>query len=157
MAIAWEITDTASIESEREGFIQAIDSEALVNLAAQHDVVIRKIAARGEMPRYRYDQHGRVRLVLNITTFSGYTDAALNQIRQNGQAHASVLIRMLETIALLGEQVRKHDQREALLRHAGMILRAGVENLIEQADREDVQRRYLAAERVLAVNNVNEP
>lgn len=93
----------------------------------------------------RFDDGGRLRLVLNVTTFAGFTDAAFNQIRQHAADSPSVLIRVLETIARVAEVARTPEQRRALATHATMVRDRGMEAFGEVRDREDLETRYRAA------------
>jgi uncharacterized membrane protein len=63
--------------------------------------------AHRELPSpFRFDDSGRLRLVVPGSTFAGIVDVAFNQIRQSGRSNPAVAIRMLDAIALLGGQVQ---------------------------------------------------
>lgn len=83
-------------------------------------------------------------------SFPIITDAAFNQIRQYGRSSAAVTIRLLETIAVIAEFVRRAEDRVALQRHAEMIARGASEELSENEDRRMVGERYQAAIRLLS-------
>ena len=107
------------------------------------------IARRGLAGPMRYDGHGRLRLVTPVTTFAGVADTAFNQIRQYGAGSVAVTMRLLEVITLCGRQATSDDQRQALLRHANMVYRQGMNVIGEQDDRADVRHRWEMAVRVL--------
>jgi uncharacterized membrane protein len=93
---------------------------------------------------YRYDDDGILRVIAKPLTFAGMTNAAFDQIRQYGRSSVAVTIRMLEVLTMIASQARNSEQRQAILRQADMIARAGNESLPEKNDREDVEKRYLA-------------
>lgn len=81
-------------------------------------------------------------MIAKPATFTGALNAAFNQIRQYGRSSAAVLIRLLETLTVIAGHARDPEQRQAVLRQAAMVERAGRESLPEENDREDVQERY---------------
>ena len=85
---------------------------------------------------------GKLRLWRDETSFSGAVDAAFRQIRQAGTAKPSVLVHMLKAIGELGEHVRTNEQRDALARHARLVLAASERDIDEPADRQDVVRAF---------------
>ncbi|MEO7727369.1 MAG: DUF2254 domain-containing protein [Burkholderiales bacterium] len=106
--------------------------------------------AQREMPApYRFDRKNQLRIVAPAITFEGIVDAAFNQIRQHSRANAAVAIRLLETILVVAGFVHREEDREALRRHARMIVSGAREGLPEAEDRRAVEARYLAASRML--------
>ena len=106
--------------------------------------------AQRELPsRYRFDEHGALRLITRAPTFPDVVDASFNQIRQHSRSDAAVTIRLLETIAVVAHAVRTPDDRAALQRHVAMIARAARDGLPEDEDRRVVAQRYQAALGVL--------
>lgn len=93
---------------------------------------------------YQYDDDGKLRVIANPLTFEGVTNAAFDQIRQFGRTSVAVTIRLLETLKTVAEHARNTEQREAVLRQAGMIARASMASLPEKNDKDDVQQRYQA-------------
>lgn len=81
------------------------------------------------------DEEGRLRVRATTTTYEGLTDAAFNQIRQAAADTPSVLIAMAQIFAQLAQVVRNPALRDALLRQAEALNRAG-EALPEPIDRE---------------------
>jgi uncharacterized membrane protein len=87
------------------------------------------------------DEAGNVRVVANTQTFRGALDAALNLIRQYGSTSPSVMMRILETLAVLAEHSASPAHREALLLHARMAQHASQEHLSERKDIEALNHR----------------
>ncbi|MFN2431287.1 MAG: DUF2254 domain-containing protein [Gemmatimonadota bacterium] len=103
-----------------------------------------RLAARGAPSRHLLDEDGRLRLVVEIPTFSGLTDAAFHQIRQYARTSAAVTIRLLEALADVARETRTEEQREALRRHADMLIRGARDALPEELDRDDAEARHQA-------------
>ncbi len=102
--------------------------------------------ARREIPSpFHYDEHGRVRVVYAVVSFADVVDSAFNQIRQSARTDAAVTIRLLEAITTVAAFTDRLDDREALRRHAEMIVRGAREGLPEENDRHEVNRRYADA------------
>lgn len=97
----------------------------------------------------RRDEDGRLRVVMDATSYAGICRSAFEQIRQHARTNAAVTIRLLETIAVVGRHTLSEDQRAALRQQAFMIHRAG-QSLPEPLDREVVEDRYRSVTAVLA-------
>ncbi|HEX8309970.1 MAG TPA: DUF2254 domain-containing protein [Chthoniobacteraceae bacterium] len=106
------------------------------------------VAERPAPSSHRYGAEGCLRIVAKHYGFRGLFDAAFNQIRQHGRTSVAVTIRLLEAFRRIAYHIRRPEDRETVLRHAGMVERGSREGLHEPLDREDVQERYRA---VLAV------
>jgi uncharacterized membrane protein len=102
-------------------------------------------AGRGRTPSpLRTDDAGEVRVVHRCPiSFAGLVDSAFNQIRQYGSGSPAVVLRILETIETV-LRCSRGDPEEvaALLRHAGMVRRAGLEATSEPEDRAQIEDRY---------------
>ncbi len=99
---------------------------------------------------YRYDAQEHLRVIAHGFTFQDVADAAFNQIRQYGRSSTALTIRLLETIAEVAGSAHRSEDRVALLRHAGMIARGAVDRLPEDEDRQDVEKRFQSANRLLS-------
>ena len=107
--------------------------------------------AQRDMPSpYRYDTQDQLRIIAPVFTFPDVTDAAFNQIRQYGRSSTALTIRLLETIAEVAGSVHRSEDRVALLRHASMIARGAGGGLPEYEDRQEVEKRFQAANRLLS-------
>jgi uncharacterized membrane protein len=101
-----------------------------------------RLARRTVPSPYRYDEHRKLRVIAHPADFAGVVDAAFNQIRQYGHSSAAVLIRLLETLAVIANHTGREGDREALARHAELIYRAAAVGIPEESDRRDVEQRY---------------
>lgn len=96
----------------------------------------------------RRDEEGELRVVAAFASFGSVVDAAFNQIRQYGHDSPAILMRLLETIAIVARRTENEEQRDVLLRHVEMIKRAA-ESLREENDRRDASERYREVVRAL--------
>ena len=101
-----------------------------------------RLAQRDFPSPYRYDDEHNLRVIALGVTFEGLVDSAFNQIRQYGKSDVAVTIRLLEAIARIAPYTRNSKQREALRRHAEMILNSSREQISQEQDQKDVQERY---------------
>ncbi len=99
---------------------------------------------------YGYDDHHKLRMIIDQVTFAGLIDDAFHQIRQYGRTDVAVTIRSLEVIATIAEHTDNKENRAALLRHADMIRRGSQEGVLEELDRKDVEIKYQAVLRALS-------
>jgi uncharacterized membrane protein len=99
---------------------------------------------------YRYDTQDKLRVITPVFTFPDVADAAFNQIREYGRSSTAVTIRLLETIAEVARFVHRSEDRAALLRHANMIARGAGGGLPEDEDRQEVEKRFQSANRLLS-------
>jgi len=106
------------------------------------------LAGRRMPPVQRCDEEGRLRLILDQTTFAGICNSAFDQVRQHARTDAAVMIRMLEALHVIARYVRTDEQRQAVWRQAAMIHRAG-QDLPEPLDRKDAEERFQAIEKAL--------
>lgn len=109
-----------------------------------------RLAQRQIPSRYRFDEHGVLRMIARAPTFPDIVDASFNQIRQHARSNAAVTIRLLETIAVIAQVVRRPLDRAALQRHVAMIVRGARDGLPEAEDRKAVAQRYQTAVRLLS-------
>lgn len=91
------------------------------------------------------DEDGQVRVVGPTTTLRGAVDAAFNQIRQSGEGHPAILIRLLATFAQLAEHARDDETRRLLADHVAMIATAAKRSIAERADLAGVEEALAAA------------
>ncbi len=92
---------------------------------------------------------GRLRLVRDATSYGGIVDAAFNQIRQAGAAKPSILIHLLRAIGAIAEHTRTQEQRSALAKHANLAFAAGMREVQDASDREDIEQALESALRAL--------
>jgi len=108
-----------------------------------------RLCAKQFPPQTLRDAGGKVRVTRRVPTYAGAVDAAFNQIRQAGSSKPAVLIHMLEAIAAIAERTNTDEQRSALSRHASMIRAAGLRDVAEPEDQEDLERAFRRAMNVL--------
>lgn len=108
--------------------------------------------AQREVPiPYRRNEAGQLRVIGCPVRFPAALDAAFNQIRQYGRAYPSVLIRLLDALAVTASLADRESDRAAILRHADMILRASERHVDEENDRGDVKERYRQLQEILTL------
>ncbi|MCI0752288.1 DUF2254 family protein [Teichococcus vastitatis] len=103
------------------------------------------------------DDGGQVRVVREVTTYTGLADAAFHQIRQAGASHPAVVIHLTEALARLAEHARVAEHHEALARHARMVAEAGLRAAAEPGDQRDIQRSLARVEQTLSRGKAPEP
>jgi uncharacterized membrane protein len=101
---------------------------------------------------YLYDDQGKLRIITKAVTFTGITNAAFDQIRQNCHSSVAVTIRLLETLQKIASHSRNPEQREAVLRQAKMIVRASRTSVLEENDVIDVKERYQAVREAIGIS-----
>ena len=102
------------------------------------------LAAREVPSPYRYDEDGRLRVVVEASTIEGLVNAAFDQIRQAARDDAAVTIRLLEMIAAITTLVQSEAMCDALRRQAEMIHRGSQQALPEESDRREADARFRA-------------
>jgi uncharacterized membrane protein len=107
-------------------------------LAAGLSQVSGRILAEGI---YR-DRFGRVRLIEADPSYARMVNRAFDKIRQSSRAMPAVIIRMLDSLALVARNVHSNEQRAILERQANMIMRSAEESVLEANDLDDIRRRY---------------
>lgn len=101
--------------------------------------------ARRKIPlHHRYDDQRRLRVIADGTDFPAMADAAFNQIRQYGRGSVSVLLRLLDTIATVSEDVCRPEDRLCLREHADKVARDARETLFNELDLHEVEQRHAA-------------
>jgi len=95
------------------------------------------------LPRGIYcDAAGRVRVIEPVVTYERLLKGSTDKIRQAGRGMPAILIRQLENLQKVMTLVSTPDQREIVLHHAALVLRASEESVTEESDRRDVRAAY---------------
>lgn len=98
--------------------------------------------AKAKFPsKYRFDEKGTLRAIVNTLDFEGILDAAFNQIRQFSGGSPAVIIRLMEALITIQEFASKESQSKAIIKHAEMVLRIGKETINEKNDLDDLTDR----------------
>lgn len=108
----------------------------------QLSVGLSHLAEREFPSPYRYDDDNNLRVIADPVSFAGVVDNAFNKIRQYGTSDVSVILRLLEAIAVIAKHTYRQKDRAALLRHAQMIHRGSHEGVTEENDQQDIAERY---------------
>lgn len=91
--------------------------------------------------RYRFDESGNLRVIADALDFEGVLDAAFNQIRQCSGGSAAVIIRLMEGLTTIADFTSKKKHKEAVIKHAEMVLRIGKQTMKEENDLKDLSER----------------
>ncbi len=108
-----------------------------------------RLAERDTPSPYRFDDQNRLRVIAPVVTFSTIVDAAFNKIRLNAGSSTAVAVRLLDTITVIADSVRRPEDYATLRRHAKMIVRGAREEFPEGEDRHVVEKRYQVAKKAL--------
>jgi uncharacterized membrane protein len=92
---------------------------------------------------YRYDKQDKLRVIAGNSSFSGMLNAAFNQIRQYGEGSPSIMIRLMEAMAIISAFAGKKSQQELIFQHAEMIMNAAKKSFSEKRDLEDIEERFI--------------
>lgn len=95
-------------------------------------------------------REGRVVLLRPVSDYAGLVDVSFDMIRQSGAGAPSVLIRMLEILALVAEQERDPERLAVLVAHADKIMADGQRAFANAEDLKDLHQRHRALGRVVA-------
>ena len=106
---------------------------------------------RCEIPSpYLLDDEGKLRIITHTVSFPSLCDTAFNMIRQYGADSPAVMIRLLETLAVVGQKCRTPAEREAIARHARLARDEALKQTSIDADKQDISDRFLAALKTVA-------
>lgn len=106
-------------------------------------------AAERDIPPALLPAQGEVSLVTYPLTFARMVDQALSRIRQYGRGSVPVTVRLLESLAAIGQRAQNESSRAALLAQAQMLKRSSDEAIPEESDRRLVDTRFRAVEKAL--------
>ncbi len=107
--------------------------------------------ARGDLPGpYRYDDAGQLRIVTPVSSFADIVDASFSAIRQYGHHDLLVMMRLLEVLGQIGRQAPADQHRQVLSRHLEIVYQQATESIRQPHDRQQLERRYLAARKDIA-------
>ncbi len=94
----------------------------------------------------RYDDNENLRIVANSIDFEGLLDTSFNQIRQFSGSVPSVTIKLMEALNVILSFTTKDEHKQAIIKHANMILENGRKNFSEEYDIKVLESR---AEKIL--------
>jgi uncharacterized membrane protein len=110
-----------------------------------------RIARHAPRNALHCDDDGAARLRIDRTDFVGLLDAAFNQIRQFATGTPSVSIRLLDALASIAAVCGRAERREAIGRHARLVLESCQGTLVS-GDARTMQNRYHKVEQALAAS-----
>ena len=90
------------------------------------------------------DADGKVRVIEPVVTYERLLKRATDKIRQAGHGMPAILIRQFENLQKVMTLVTTPEQRENVLHHAALLLRASDESVSDPSDRDDVRAAYAA-------------
>jgi uncharacterized membrane protein len=102
---------------------------------------LRQLAERRFPSAHHRDEAGTVRVVASTPTLESALGAAFNLIRQYGSSSPPVMMRLLETLAVLAEYAPSPEHKQALLMHARMVASASAAYLKERVDLDALEDR----------------
>ncbi|WIM87487.1 DUF2254 domain-containing protein [Candidatus Mycobacterium wuenschmannii] len=103
-----------------------------------------RIAPLWHPQRVRRDAEGYIRVIAFQPSFDRLVERTFDTIRQAAIGMPAIMIRQLDAIAKVIEQVPDRQRRTALIRQAEAIQRSNSTTVADPADRDDVTRRYQA-------------
>ena len=90
----------------------------------------------------RLNQVGEVfRVIADTFDFKGVLDAAFNQIRQFSGGSPAVIIRLMEALTTIHGFAKDDSRKQAVVKHAEMVLSMGKQTIKEANDLQDLIRR----------------
>jgi uncharacterized membrane protein len=107
------------------------------------DCLIR-IAPLWHPQRIRRDADGNIRVIAFQPDFDRLVQRSFDTIRQASVGMPAIMIRQLDAITKVIEQVPDRKRRTALVRQAEAIQRSNLTTVLDAADRDDVTQRYEA-------------
>jgi uncharacterized membrane protein len=94
--------------------------------------------------RVRRDSEGNIRVIAFQPSFERLVERTFDTIRQAAIGMPAIMIRQLDAIAKVIEQVPDRQRRTALIRQAEAIQRSNLATVPDPSDRDDVTQRYEA-------------
>jgi uncharacterized membrane protein len=86
------------------------------------------------------DGHGNLRLIFEPVTFSELLSAAFDMLRHASADNASILLHMLHTINVIGDDTKSPEARQMLLRHVTLIQVESETGSLVEGDRQSIRR-----------------
>ena len=103
-----------------------------------------RIAPLWHPHRIRRDSEGHIRVIAFQPSFERLVERTFDTIRQAAIGMPAIMIRQLDAIAKVIEQIPERKRRTALIRQAEAIQRSNLATVPDPSDRDDVTQRYEA-------------
>jgi uncharacterized membrane protein len=113
-----------------------------------------RISATWRPQRIRRDSEGNIRVIAFQPDFERLVERTFDTIRQAAVGMPAIMIRQLDAVAKVLEQVSDRGHRTALIRQAEAIQRSNLATVADPSDRDDVTERF---EAVMAMVDPNAP
>lgn len=91
--------------------------------------------------KYSYDEDGVLRVIANHLDFDGILNSAFNHIRQYSNNNAPVAIRLIEALVTIHNYTELEDYKQAVIKHAEMVMHQAENHFTEKQDFLDIQQR----------------
>jgi uncharacterized membrane protein len=101
-----------------------------------------RISATWRPQRIRRDAEGNIRVIAFQPDFERLVERTFDTIRQAAVGMPAIMIRQLDAVAKVLEQVSDRNHRTALIRQAEAIQRSNLATVADPTDRDDVTERY---------------
>jgi uncharacterized membrane protein len=92
--------------------------------------------------RVRRDAEGNIRVIAFQPDFDRLVERTFDTIRQAAVGMPAIMIRQLDAVAKILEQVTDRNHRTVLIRQAEAIQRSNLATVPDPSDRDDVTERY---------------
>jgi uncharacterized membrane protein len=103
-----------------------------------------RISATWRPQRIRRDADGNIRVIAFQPDFQRLVERTFDTIRQAAVGMPAIMIRQLDAVAKVLEQVSDRGGRTALIRQAEAIQRSNLATVADPSDRDDVTERFEA-------------
>lgn len=101
-----------------------------------------RISATWRPQRIRRDADGNIRVIAFQPSFERLVERTFDTIRQAAVGMPAIMIRQLDAVAKILEQVSDRGHRTALIRQAEAIQRSNLGTVADPSDRDDVTERF---------------
>jgi uncharacterized membrane protein len=119
------------------------DPITAINCIERLAAALCRLAQRSMPSAYRFDDQGQLRILVGKPVrFKELVDSSFDMIRQYGRSSTAVTLRLLDAVILIGERVRREEDRAALSAQAIMIDRGSRDGVLEERDRQEVKERF---------------
>jgi uncharacterized membrane protein len=105
---------------------------------------LRNLAGREFPARHRYDDEGRLRLIVRAASFADFVGAAFDPIRQNTRGSVAVLGRMLEAIETVLDGTSDPERGMPLVHQAHLVMIAAESAGVHPADMAELRELHAA-------------
>ncbi|WP_066218515.1 DUF2254 domain-containing protein [Formosa haliotis] len=83
---------------------------------------------------YRMDNDRHLRIITEHLSFEDFLDSAFNQIRQYSAGCTSVILKLMDALITINKFAKKAVYKQALIKHAEMVVNVGKASLKEKRD-----------------------